>query len=497
MPTAGQMTGSGTASKAGQGGGRPGPGVPAGEGGSAGRPLAAAALASMASMASLASLATVAITSLAALAWPAASAAADARGADVAAALPAIQARIDAIYPDIDKLYRELHAEPELAFQETRTAARLAAEMKALGFAVTEGVGKTGVVAIFRNGAGPTILVRTDLDGLPMEEKTDLPYASRAKAVYNGKETFVAHSCGHDLHMATWVATARTLVDLKDRWRGTLMFVGQPAEELVQGARAMLDDGLFERFGKPDYAFALHTSPMPAGLIGTHPGAMTSNSDSLDITFKGRGGHGSAPHSAIDPVAIAARFVVDVQTIVSREKDPAAFGVITIGAFNAGTAGNIIPDQAVLKGTIRSYDEAVRDKLLAGIRRTATAAALVAGAPEPEVTLTPGGRAIVNDAEVVSRAETPLGLAVGKEKVLRVPPITASEDFSEFLAEGVPGMFFFVGVSDPARIEEAGRPGGRPLPFNHSPFFAPLPEPSIRAGTAAMTAAVLDRLAPN
>ena len=399
------------------------------------------------------------------------------------------------MYPDLEALYRDLHAHPELGFKETRTAGRLAAEMKALGFEVTEGVAKTGVVAILRNGSGPTVMVRTELDALPMEETTGLPFASRVKTQYLGRESFVAHSCGHDIHMTSWVGTARALATNKAAWQGTLMFVAQPAEEMLNGAQAMLDDGLFTRFPKPDFAFALHTSPSPYGTVGYNFGAMTSNSDGLDITFKGRGGHGSAPHLAIDPIAIAARFIVDVQTIVSREKDPMEFGVITVGAINAGTAGNIIPESAVLRGTIRSYRSDVRDRLLAGIRRTAQAAALVAGAPEPEVTVTEGGSAIVNSDKLVSRTEGVLKAVLGDENVVKIPPITASEDFSAYLQQGVPGMFFFIGVHDPAAVAEAGKPGGKTLPINHSPFFAPVAEPTIKTGVTAMTAAVLDVMA--
>ncbi len=406
-----------------------------------------------------------------------------------------IRTQIGTMYPDLEALYRDLHAHPELGFKETRTAGRLAAEMKALGFEVTEGVAKTGVVAILRNGSGPTVMVRTELDALPMEETTGLPFASRVKTQYLGRESFVAHSCGHDIHMTSWVGTARALATNKAAWQGTLMFVAQPAEEMLNGAQAMLDDGLFTRFPKPDFAFALHTSPSPYGTVGYNFGAMTSNSDGLDITFKGRGGHGSAPHLAIDPIAIAARFIVDVQTIVSREKDPMEFGVITVGAINAGTAGNIIPESAVLRGTIRSYRSDVRDRLLAGVRRTAQAAALVAGAPEPEVTVTEGGSAIVNSDKLVSRTEGVLKAVLGDDNVVKIPPITASEDFSAYLQQGVPGMFFFIGVHDPAAVAEAGKPGGKTLPINHSPFFAPVAEPTIKTGVTAMTAAVLDVMA--
>ena len=421
-----------------------------------------------------------------------------ARAQEGAAALrlqPQVRQLADGMYAQLDAVYRDLHAHPELAFQEVRTAARLAAEMRALGFEVTEKVGRTGVVAVLRNGAGPTLLVRTELDGLPMEEKTGLPYASRDKTQFGGRETFVAHSCGHDIHMTSWLGTARTLVALKDQWRGTLLFIGQPAEEGVAGAKAMLDDGLFTRFPRPDLALALHTSPGPVGSIGYNVGAMTSNSDGLEITFKGRGTHGSAPDKGIDPIAIAAHFITDVQTVVSREKDPMAFGVVTVGAVQAGTVGNIIPDSARLSGTIRSYDPSVRAKLLDGVRRTAKAVAMMAGAPEPEVTLAEGGLAVVNDEQLVQRTEAVLRSAFGPTLVQRVPPITASEDFSAYLNTGVPGMFFFIGVNDPQTVADAMKPGGKPLPFNHSPFFAPVPEPSIKLGVQAMSLAALNLLA--
>ena len=400
---------------------------------------------------------------------------------------------VDGMYPQLESIYKDIHANPELGFQETRTAAKLAAELRALGFEVTEGVGRTGVVALYRNGAGPTVMVRTELDALPMEEKTGLPYASKAKAQWNGRETFVAHSCGHDIHMASWVGTARTLLALKDQWQGTLMFIAQPSEETVSGAKAMVEDGLFKRFPKPDYAFALHTSPSPFGFVGYRAGPVTSASDSLEITFKGRGGHGSAPHVTIDPIAIGAHFVTDVQTVVSREKDPAEFGVVTIGAFQAGTAGNIIPDAAKLSGTIRSYKPEVRTKLLDGIRRTALASAAMAGAPEPDVRLgaDTSTAAVNNNEAVVQRTVASLKAQFGDPKVVQVQPITASEDFSVFTDAGIPSMFFFVGVTDPKDVAESMKKGGKPLPFNHSPYFAPVPEPSIKIGVQAMTTAVL------
>lgn len=405
-----------------------------------------------------------------------------------------VAARVDGMYPWLETIYKDLHAHPEIAFQEVRTAAKLAAEMRKIGFEVTEKVGKTGVVAIYKNGPGPTVMVRTDMDGLPMEEKTGLPYASKARAVSDGRETFVTHSCGHDIHMTSWLAAARTLVDLKAQWKGTLMFIGQPAEETVSGAKAMLADGLFKRFPKPDVAFALHSWPNAYGTIGYNSGPVSSNSDVLEIVFKGRGGHGSAPDKSIDPITIAARFVVDVQTVVSREKDPKEFGVVTIGAIQGGSVGNIIPDSVILRGTIRSYTPAVRAKLLDGVRRVANGSAAMAGAPAPEVSLVEGGAAVVNNDAVVLKTEAVLKDAFGDANVTRMPAMTASEDFSQFVNEGVPSMFFFTGVYDPKVIAEAERAGGKPLAFNHSPFYAPVPEPSIKTAAQAMTLAVLNML---
>lgn len=405
-----------------------------------------------------------------------------------------VTGQVDGMYPKLEAVYKDLHAHPEIAFQEVRTAGKLAQEMRAMGFTVTEKVGKTGVVAIYKNGAGPTVLVRTELDGLPMEEKTGLDYASKAHATLNGKDTFVTHSCGHDVHMTAWLGAARTLLALKSQWKGTLMFIAQPAEEVGGGARAMLADGLFTRFGKPDYAFALHSWPIPYGSVGYNSGAVSSSSDSVEIVFKGRGGHGSAPDQAIDPITIASRFIVDVQTLISREKDPKAFGVVTMGAINGGTVGNIIPDNVTVLGTIRAYDNTVRAKLVDGIGRVAKASAMVANAPEPDVKLGLVGEAIINDDALVLRTEKVLKGAFG-DKAFRMPAMTASEDFSAFGLEGVPSMFFFTGIYEPAQVEASKVPGGKPLAFNHSPFYAPVPEPSIKTAAEAMSLAVLNVLA--
>jgi hippurate hydrolase len=410
---------------------------------------------------------------------------------------PAIKAAVDKAYvgdyPHLKALYEDIHSHPEISFQETRTAARLAEEMRALGFTVTEHVGKTGIVAIYHNGPGPMVMVRTELDGLPMEEKTGLPYASTAKQMWNGKETFTAHSCGHDIHMTAWVETAKDLIALKDKWHGTLMFIGQPSEEAVSGAKAMLDDGLFTRFGKPDYGLAQHVGNAPYGTISYKAGIYSSNSDSLDIRFIGRGGHGSMPSVTIDPVLMASRFVVDVQSVVSREKDPAAFGVVTVGAIQGGSAGNIIPSDVILRGTIRSYTADVREKLWAGIERTAKAEADMAGAPAPEVTLTRGAEAVVNDQALADRIGPVFKTAFGENVSVAPAPGPASEDYSEFIMAGVPSLYFSLGGYDPAKIA-AAKAGGPPLPVNHSPYFAPTPEPSIRTGTEAMTLAVMTLL---
>ncbi|WMT78452.1 amidohydrolase [Bradyrhizobium sp. Ash2021] len=409
---------------------------------------------------------------------------------DVARLKATIEKSVESDYPKLDALYKDIHAHPEIAFEEVKTAAKLAAEMRALGFEVTEKVGKTGLVAIYKNGDGPTIMVRTELDALPMEEKTGLAYASHDKTVWNGRETFVAHSCGHDIHMASWVGTAKTLVGLKDQWQGTLMFIAQPAEETVSGAKAMLNEGLFTRFKKPDFGFALHDGPFPYGYISYRVGIGSSNSDSLEITFHGRGGHGAAPQRTIDPVMMAARFVVDVQSVISREKDPTEFGVVSIGAIQGGTAENIIPDDVLLRGTIRTFKPEVRAKMLAGIERTAKAVAAMSDAPAPEIKITEGAKAVMNDPQVVATAEKVLKAAFG-DKFRTSPPGTPSEDYSEFVNAGVPSMFFNIGVYELERFVAANNGTGPELPSNHSPLFAPVPKPTIETGVTAMTLAVL------
>src|SRR3984957_11038814 len=409
---------------------------------------------------------------------------------DVAKLKASIETSVEADYPKLEALYKDIHAHPEIAFQEVKTASRLAAEMRSLGFDVTEQVGKTGLVAIYKNGDGPTIMVRNELDALPMEEKTGLPYASHDKTIWNGRETYVAHSCGHDIHMASWVGTAKTLVGLKDQWQGTLMFIAQPAEETVSGAKAMLADGLFTRFKKPDFGFALHDGAFAYGHISYRVGIGSSNFDSLEITFHGHGGHGARPERTVDPVMMAARFIVDVQSVISREKDPTEFGVVSIGAIQGGTAENIIPDNVLLRGTIRTFKPEVRAKMLAGVGHQAKAVAAMSDAPAPDIRITEGAKAVINDPEVVATAATALKAAFG-DKFRPSPPLTPSEDFSEFVNAGVPSMFFNIGVYEPERVAAARNGTGPELPSNHSPQFAPVPKPTIETGVEAMTLAVL------
>jgi len=408
----------------------------------------------------------------------------------------AIDAVIDRNWSDLDALYVDLHSHPELGFQEERTAALLAERMRKLGFAVTEHVGKTGIVAVYRNGTGPVVLVRTELDALPMEEKTGLPYASRVQASgEDGRPTFVAHSCGHDNHMAAWIGTAEALLALKDRWHGTLVFVGQPAEELVSGGKAMLDDGLFTRFPRPDYGFAAHVGPGLAGTVTVKQGPMTSAVDTILITFKGVGAHGSMPDKGIDPIVEGAHFVTDVQSVIAREKDPFKFGVVTVGSFHAGSVSNIIPDHADLQLTLRSYDPDVRRVINAGVERTARAEADVARAPAPDIRHTFTASPVINDPALASRTATLLKAALGDARVQFVPENapgwTASEDYSEFVNAGmVHSVYFAIGGYTKDTLDRYAAQG-KPVPVNHSPLFAPDHTSAIRTGIEVLTLAVL------
>jgi amidohydrolase len=411
--------------------------------------------------------------------------------------------QVKADMPGLMALYRELHAHPELSQQEKATAARIASEVKALGFTVTTGVGGTGVVAVMKNGAGPVLLIRTDLDGLPVEEATGLPYASKVKALTReGAETRVMHACGHDMHMTSWVGTARRLASMKDRWSGTLVLIAQPAEEIGKGAQAMLTDGLYTRFPKPQYVLALHDwSGLPAGTVGYTPGYTAANVDSVDILVKGVGGHGAVPHSTRDPIVLASRIVMALQTLVSREVDPQDAAVVTVGSFHAGTKHNIIPDEARLQLTVRSYSEATRRLLLDGIARIARGEAIAAGLPEDRMPVvstkedeaTP---AVLNTEPLTGRLVDIFTRRFGPERVVKLPATMGGEDFSRYLLadKSIQSTLFWVGGVPRAKWEEAGGNTAK-LPSIHSPFWAPDPEPTLQAGIEAMTTAALDVLA--
>jgi len=414
---------------------------------------------------------------------------------DVLSDKTAIDAILSSNYSHLDTLYKQIHRHPEVQFQEIDTGGRLAKEMRALGFEVTERVGKTGIVAVYRNGPGPMVLVRTELDALPMEEKTGLPYSSNVKILWNGKETGVAHSCGHDIHMASWVGTAHALLALKRTWQGSLMFIGQPAEEGGGGAKAMLDDGLFARFGKPDYGFALHTTAFAYGEVRYHRGSITSTVDGLAITFHGRGGQASnQSEGVVDPLMQAANFMVAEQGLTAREKDPFKFGVIGIGSIQGGTVGNVIPDTVRLLGTMRTYDPEVRLKLISGLQRVAAGTAALAGAPPPDVVITSYTASVVNDDALLDRTLAVFRTAFG-DSLKETERFAAGDDFYEYIKAGVPSVYFIIGIYDPERVAAAAA-GGPRLEPNHSPAYAPVPEPTIRTGVTAMTLAVLNRLGP-
>ena len=404
---------------------------------------------------------------------------------------------VDAIYPDIEALYKDLHRNPELAFQETQTTAKLAARLKTLGFEVTTGVGKTGIVAIMKNGAGPTVMLRTELDALPVAEKTGLPFASSLTTKnLAGQVVPVMHACGHDIHMSAWAGTARIMAGNKDRWRGTLMLVGQPAEETLGGAVAMLEDGLFKRFPRPDFALSLHDDDtMPAGTIGYHAGLFRAMSDRVDITVYGRGGHAAMPHSTIDPVVLASRIVLSLQTIVSRENNPAEPIVITVGSIHGGTQGNVIPDEVKMELSVRTLTPQVRTRTLAAIRRIAKGEAESAGAPrEPLVTVPAvAPLPVVNDPALISRLAGALKRALGDQQVVEMPAKMTSEDFAQYGAAGVPSALLHIGAVNPARLDESRR-SGIPVPAPHSPEWAPDYEPTLKGAIHAEVAALLELL---
>ena len=410
---------------------------------------------------------------------------------------PVALAGLDTAYPKLDALYQDLHRNPELSTHEDKTSAKLAARLRELGFEVTDHVGGFGVVGVLRNGPGPTVLVRTDMDALPIKEQTGLAYASAVTTKNEAGDTVsVMHACGHDIHMTSWVGAATLLAAMKPRWHGTLIMVGQPAEELVSGARAMLDDGFLTRFPKPDFAVAVHdTSLHAAGQIGLAPGYALANADSVDITFHGKGGHGAAPQATIDPVLMAARTVVTLQSIIAREINPLDPAVITVGTFHAGTKRNIIPDEAKLELTVRSYKPEVQKHLLAAIARIAKAEAAAAGAPrEPTVFVDTkqSAQSLYNDPALTERLGGALRRALGTANVVASDPIMPSEDFGAFgRAAGIPSVMLWVGAADPAAFAKAGA-AGTAVPGLHTAGFAPDRERTIRSGVSALTVAVLE-----
>jgi len=403
---------------------------------------------------------------------------------------------LESVYPDAHALYLDLHQNPELSAHETQTAAKLAARWRSAGYDVTEHVGGTGVVAILKNGPGPTIMLRTELDALPVEEKTGLPYASKVHAKDDaGHDVPVMHACGHDLHMASVLGTAEIMVRSKDTWHGTLMLIGQPAEETIGGAEGMIRDGLFTRFGKPDAAVALHVGNVfPAGMVAITPGIYNTNADSVHITIYGKGGHGASPQTTIDPIVIAARTILALQTIVSREVKPGEMAVVTVGYIQAGTKNNIIPDQAEMGLTIRTRKVDVRQQILAAIARISKAEAAAANAPrEPLVERYEGADLVYNNPALAERLRAPLEAALGKDKVVTAEPVTPSEDFSYFVEQGVPGFYFSLGGADPEKLAQA-KAAGTSLPSNHSPLFAPDVDPALRAGIVAEVAVLRNLL---
>jgi hippurate hydrolase len=413
-----------------------------------------------------------------------------------AADRPDLPDQVNSIYPKVEQLYIDLHSHPELSLHETQTAAKMAEALRGLGYEVTTGVGGTGVVALLRNGSGPTVMLRTELDALPVEEKTGWSFASKAHTKDDsGADVPVMHACGHDVHMASLYGTAALMARDRQSWHGTLMLIGQPAEERAMGAAAMIKDGLFTRFPKPDIAFAIHDgNGLPAGKMGYSPGYSLTSADSVDIVIYGKGGHGAMPQTAIDPVVIAARTVLALQTIVSREINPQDPAVITVGSIHGGTKRNIIPEQVTLELTVRAYKPEVRQHLLDAIGRIARAEAEAGNAPRPpDVKLVESTPAQYNDPKVVDRIVTILRNELGADNVVQLPPGTPSDDFAEFGKAGVPAAMFSLGAADPQKFEEAKKTGAA-LPSNHSPFFAPDYNPTLHTAVLAETAVLLKLL---
>ena len=418
------------------------------------------------------------------------------------------QSLADAELPSLLGIYKDIHSHPELSAQEERTAALVAKELRAAGCQVTEHVGKYensklkayGVVGVMKNGDGPTVLVRTDMDALPVEEETGLPYASKVVAKNDeGKDVHVMHACGHDVHIAAFIGTARALAKLKDQWHGTIVFVAQPAEEIGAGARALLKDGLYDRFGKPNFALGFHDkADIQAGHIGVTEGYTSANVDSVDVTVRGVGGHGAYPHKTKDPIVLAAEIINAWQTIVSRENNPLDPIVITVGSIHGGTKHNIIPDEVKMQLTVRTYKSQVRERVLADIDRIAKGCAAAAGIPAELAPIVSVSKDLVapatyNNPELTKRLVAVWKKSLGDENVEIVDPTMGGEDFSEYSLpdHSIPAVNFHFGAVDPAKIAEF-KQAGKELPTLHSSKFAPVPEPTIRTGMIGMIAAVLE-----
>src|SRR3954471_5606473 len=407
---------------------------------------------------------------------------------------------LDAIMSELEALYCDIHAHPELSLQEHRTAEKAAARLQAAGLAVTTGVGVTGVVGVLSNGDGPAVMLRADMDALPVREATALPYASTVIATDpDGNEVPVMHACGHDMHV-TWLAgTTALLAGARDAWHGTVLAIFQPAEETAQGPQAMMAAGFFERFPKPAVILGQHVMPGPAGAIRYRPGTTQAAADSLEIRMFGRGAHGSMPESSVDPVVMAAATVLRLQTIVSREVAANQAAVVTIGALQAGTKDNVIPDEALLKLNVRTFDEQVRARVMDAITRIVNAEAAASGAPrQPEITMTEHYPLTVNDPDRTARVAAALRGRFGDDRVLELAaPYSASEDFGSFGTEwGVPSVFWYVGGTDPDRYRKAEQAGrvAQDIPTNHNPAFAPVIHPTLETGVEAMVTATLDAL---
>ncbi|MBO2454040.1 amidohydrolase [Actinomadura barringtoniae] len=402
-----------------------------------------------------------------------------------------LTARLEHIRPGLTELYKDLHANPELSFQEHRTAGEIARRLKALGLDVATGVGRTGVVGTLRNGDGPTVLLRADFDGLPVAEGTGLPYASTVKGTDpDGREVPVMHACGHDMHVTCLLGALDLLNAARAEWSGTVLAVFQPAEEIGAGARAMVEDGIFDRFGKPDVVLGQHVMPLPAGMLGVHAGPAFAATDAIDVRLFGKGGHGSMPEAAIDPVVMAASTVMRLQTVVSREIAGGDTAVVTVGSMRAGTKDNIIPDDAELKLNIRTFTEPVRKKVLNAVERIIKAEAVASGAlREPEITPIGTFPLLFNDPDATARTAQALRARFGNETVVDPGAVPGSEDVGIFAtAAGVPICYWLFGGTDPEKFAAAAKAGTveREIPFNHSPQFAPVIEPTLTTGVTAM-----------